>query len=195
MKSPSPYSYRLLLENKQVGPFDRRTIVGMRIKKLVPKDTSVLRSDGLLMTVAQLLADKSERANPQTGQLNSDLAPLPSALWPTFLVYFGGGGIRTGALGFVGKGELRFQGDLLRLSGQRANTKWGSLFGSKHERIKIAITDIAAIDAIANTAQLQLTLRVDHPLAGGFGKNQDVVLTLDDAEAVQELIELVRASV
>jgi hypothetical protein len=195
MKSPSPYSYRLLLENKQVGPFDRRTIVGMRIKKLVPKDTSVLRSDGLLMTVAQLLADKSERANPQTGQLNSDLAPLPSDLWPTFLVHFGGGGIRTGALGFVGKGELRFQGDVLHLSGQRANSKWGSLLGSKHERIKIAVTDIAAIAAIANTAQLLLTLRVGHPLAGGFGKNHDSVLTLDDADAVQELIELVRASV
>jgi hypothetical protein len=195
MKSPSPYSYRLLLENRQVGPFDRHTIVGMRMKKLVPKDTSVLRSDGLLMTVAQLLADKSERANPQTGQLNSDLAPLPSALWPTFLVHFGGSGVRTGALGFVGKGELRFQGDLLRVSGQRANTKWGTLLGSKFERIKIAISDIAAIDALADTSQLQLILRVGHPLAGTFGKGQDMVLTLEDAHAVQELIELVRASV
>jgi hypothetical protein len=195
MKSPSPYSYRLLLENKQVGPFDRRTVVGMRIKKLVPKDTSVLRSDGLLMTVAQLLADKSERANPQTGQLNSDLAPLPSALWPTFLVHFGGGGIRTGALGFVGKGELRFQGEMLRLSGQRANTRWGTLLGSKHERIKIAITDIKAIDTLADACELQLTLRAGHPLATTFGKNQDVLLKLDSADDVQEVIELVRASV
>ncbi len=196
MKSPSSYSYRLLLENKQVGPFDRRTIVGMRIKKLVPKDASILRSDGLLMTVAQLLADRSERANPQTGQLNSDLAPLPSALWPTFLVHFGGSGVRTDALGFVGRGELRFQGDMLRLSGQRANTKWGMLFGTKQDRIKIAITDIAAIDTVADERQLQLILRAGHPLAiTAFGKGQDIVLTLDSADEVQEVIELVRASV
>ncbi len=193
----SPFSYRLLLQNKQVGPYDRRTIVGMRIKKLIPKDTSVLRSDGLVMTAAQLLADRFETADRHTGRLHSAVpslsssAPLAiaSGLWPAFLVDFGGG-LRAGALGFAGKGELRFQGDALRLSGQRKTGLWSR----KDERIKIAIADIAALDEVAKApCKISLTLRAGHPLLAQT-KSPVVVLVLDDASAVQELVELVRAS-
>ena len=190
MKVPSPYSYRLLLENKQVGPFDRRTIVGMRIKKLIPKDTSVLRSDGLLMTAAQLLADRNERADPVTGQLASAPMVLASVLWPTFLVNFGGilyGALGAGVLGFVGQGELRYQDDTLRLSGMRKI----SMFRTQEDRVKIAIADIAAIDAQGSA--VRITLRAGHPLMAG-SKKAVLVLPIDSSESVAELIEMVRAS-
>jgi hypothetical protein len=191
MKAPSPYSYRLLLENKQVGPFDRRTIVGMRINKLIPKETSVLRSDGLLMTAAQLLADRNEQADPETGQLASAPVAMASVQWPTYLVNFGGnlgGVLGAGALGFVGQGELRFQSDALRLTGQRKS----GLFRSAEDRVKIAISDIAAIDAVASV--VHITLRTNHPLVAQL-KSPVVKIAMDSAASVAELIELVRASV
>jgi hypothetical protein len=191
MKAPSPYSYRLLLENKQVGPFDRRTIVGMRINKLIPKETSVLRSDGLVMTAAQLLADRNEQADPQTGQLASAPMTAASVMWPTFLVNFGGslgGVLGSGALGFVGRGELRFQSDALRLSGQRKS----GLFRISEDRVRIAIADIAAVDAQAST--VRITLRANHPLVAKL-KSPVVKLEMDSPGSVVELIELVRASV
>lgn len=191
MKAPSPYSYRLLLENKQVGPFDRRTIVGMRINKLIPKETSILRSDGLLMTAAQLLADRNEQADPHTGQLACAPIAMASVQWPTFLVNFGGnfGGILgAGALGFVGRGELRFQSDSLRLSGQRKS----GLLRSAQDRVKIAIADIAAVNAQASAAHI--TLRANHPLVAQR-KSPVIKIVMDSPGEVAELIELVRASV
>jgi hypothetical protein len=191
MKAPSPYSYRLLLENKQVGPFDRRTIVGMRINKLIPKETSVLRSDGLLMSAAQLLADRNEQADPQTGHLASAPMTAASVLWPTFLVNFGGnfwGLLGAGALGFVGQGELRFQSDALRLRGQRKS----GLFGSAEDRIKMPLADIAAVDAQGST--VRITLSANHRLVAQL-KSPIVKLRMDSPGSVAELIELVRASV
>jgi hypothetical protein len=191
MKAPSPYSYRLLLENKQVGPFDRRTIVGMRINKLIPKETSVLRSDGLLMTAAQLLADRNEQADSQTGQLASAPMMAASVLWPTFLVTFGsslGGLFGGGALGFVGQGELRFQSDALRLTGKRKS----GLFRSAEDRVRIAIADIAAVDAHAST--IHITLSANHPLVAQL-KSPVIKINMDSAGSAAELIELVRASV
>lgn len=199
-----PYSYRLLLQNKQIGPFDRRTIVGMRIKKVVPKDTPVLRSDGLLMTVAQLVADRDEAADPLTEQLPTLAAvsnfgavsgPIsvlpeftPSRMWPVFNVGFGGG-FRSGSLGFVGSGEVRFQGDLLYISGRRKT----GLFSRQHDRVKLLIADIAALDVGRVSKELSVILRSGHPL-GAATQSSNLVLTLDSAEAVQELLEMVRSS-
>lgn len=189
MKVISPYSYRLLLQNRQLGPFDRKTIVGMRMKKLVPKETKVLRSDGLMMTVAQLLVDRLEQRDLFTGLV--PVAPgLVSALWPTFTVDFGGGWLRSGALGFVGKGELRCQDDALRVSGQRKNKLWGK----RLERFKIALTDIShAVAVPAAPCHLVMTLRAGSGWAGN-GKAVDVVLVLNDVLSVSELCELLSAS-
>lgn len=181
----SPYSYRLLLQNKQIGPFDRKTVVGMRMKKLVPKETKVLRSDGLMMSVAQLVADRLEQTDAMTGRVPT--APgLSSAMWPSFTVDFGGGWLQAGALGFVGKGELRCQDDALRISGQRSSL----IKGSRLERFKIALTDISyATSDPANLSCLVLTLRADSVWAMQ-GKTQAVALVLDDEESVSAVCEL-----
>ena len=184
----SPYSYRLLLQNKQIGPFDRKTVVGMRMKKLVPKETKVLRSDGLMMSVAQLLADRLEQTDAMTCRVPA-ASGLVSAMWPSFTVDFGGGLLYAGAMGFVGKGELRCQGDALRISGQRKSL----LKGSRLERFKIALTDISyAASEPENPSCLVLTLRADSVWAVQ-GKTQAVALLLDDEESVNEVCALLSA--
>lgn len=188
MRVNSPFSYRLLLQSKQIGPFDRRTIVGMRMKKIITNDVLVMRNDGLMMSVGQLLADRFETTDALTGQMLS--APgFASEIWPTFLVDFGGG-LRAGALGFVGRGELRFQSDVLRISGQRKRAFWGT----KLDRAKIALVDIAAINvALGSDSSVALNLRLGHPLAP-VRKGQSVILKLDDADSANELVGLVNAA-
>jgi hypothetical protein len=188
MRVDSPHRYRILLQDKQVGPFDRRTIVGMRLKKLLDNNTPLLRTDGHTMTVAQLVADRFEMADAQAAQLAGE--PVGSGLWPTFLVDFGGGWRGAGALGYTGRGELRFQGDTLRLAGQRK----GRVFGSVLERVKLPLSGIAsATVGIANQSQLELRLKPDQPFPEA-GKFLPAVLTLDDMDAVKELIGLMHLS-
>jgi hypothetical protein len=184
MRSDSPYRYRIVVQGKQLGPFDRRTIVGMRIKKLLDNNLPVQRSDGHHMTVAQLMMDRFEMADAQG--VNHPVGAPASGLWPTFAVDFGGGWRGAGALGFTGKGELRFQGDVLRLSGQRR----GRVFGSTPERVKLPTAGIASAMAVAKNAHhLELWLKPSQPFDEAR-KGLPVVLALDDADAVKELLEL-----
>ncbi len=188
--SPYVYSYRILLNDKQVGPYDRRTIVGMRIKKLLGNNVALLRSDGLPMTVAQLMMDRFEMADAQGGVHHPAGAPA-SGLWPTFAVDFGGGWRGAGALGFVGQGELRFQGDVLRLTGQRK----GAMFRSKTERMKLPMNAIASARASAHDASvLELIAKPEQPFMPMI-EQSPVTLRLDDADAVKELLELMHMGV
>lgn len=183
MRANSPYRYRILLNNQQLGPFDRPTILAMRKKKLLGNNTKLLRNDEHPMTVALLVADRFEMADGQDAQLAGD--PVISGLWPTFLVDFGGSWRSAGSLGFTGRGELRFQGDTLRLVGHKAR-----LFGSAQERVKLAISGIASV-AVGSTNQCQIELHIKagqaFPEAGKF---TPAVLTLDDIDAVKELLAL-----
>ncbi len=184
----SPHSYSLLLQNKQIGPFDRRTIVGMRIKKLVANDVPVLRSDGLMMKMSLLMADRLEMADPLTGHLPS-MPPNPnSQMWPTFTVKFGGG-LRPGVMGFVGKGELCYMGDMLLVSGQRRSGVWGKKAG----REKLALKDIATFNQhVSKPNVVAMTLRLGHPVTP-LGKERTMLLVLEDEVDAQELVTMVRA--
>ncbi len=179
------YSYRILLNDKQVGPFDRRTIVGMRIKKLLEGNVALLRSDGLPMTVAQLLMDRFEMADAQGGVHHPAGAPA-SGLWPTFLVDFGGSWRGAGALGFIGSGELRFQGDVLRLTGQRKST----MFRMTTERLKLPMNAIASAQASAQDAcVLELIAKPEQPFVTA-AQQAPVQIRMDDIDTVIELLEL-----
>jgi hypothetical protein len=183
------YSYRITLNGKQLGPFDRRTVVGMRAKKLLGNNVVVLRSDGLSMTVAQLMMDRLEQADAQGGVHHPAGAPA-SGLWPTFAVDFGGSWLRAGALGFVGRGELRFQGDVLRLAGKR-KTSW---FSSKHERMKLSMHTVASVSASAKDAcVLELVGKPEQPFVKKAGQHP-VQLRLDDMDAAAELLELMQTA-
>jgi hypothetical protein len=186
MSSHSPFRYHLLVEDRPIGPYDRRTIVGMRIKNLITSEMQVRRSDGHQMQVGQLLADRFEMTDTQA-LAKQAASPPASGIWPTFLVDCGGSMLKPGALGFVGKGELRFQGDFLRLSGQRRS----GLVGTRQERIKIMISDlIAACSHAQNGHVLVLQLKPSHRVEGVEG-NAPALIALDDADSVQELIELI----
>ncbi len=123
------YKYSLFVNGKSLGPYERRMVVGMRVKNIVTDDQIVMRHDGLDMTVAQLLQDREEATRPvYTGpesQQESVLGAPSSGMWPQFSVRFGGGPMKPGALGFNGVGQISYQGDSLRIRGNRRNKNLG----------------------------------------------------------------------
>jgi hypothetical protein len=185
MRTDSPYLYHLLVGERQLGPYDRKTIVGMRIKNLIDDLSQVKRSDGHHMTVAQLLADRFEMADADSLRKQA-VSPPASGIWPVFLMDCGGSFMKPGALGFIGKGELRFQGDHLRLT---ANRKTGFV-SVKTERIKLQLVSISS--ALADAAQSNVLVLHFTPGSPDVeeGANSVARITLDDEDAVQELLEL-----
>jgi hypothetical protein len=185
MRHDSPYTYSLLIADRQLGPYDRKTVVGMRIKKLIDNNLQLKRSDGHSMSVAQLLADRFEMADAQSLEKQA-AAPPASGIWPSFLMNCGGSLLRPGALGFIGRGELRFQGDFLRLT---ANRKSG-MISTRQERTKLPLSALVSASPHAKLAHvLVLQLKPAHRVEGVVG-NAPALIALDDAEAVRELLEL-----
>jgi hypothetical protein len=186
MRSDSPYRYHLLVGERQLGPYDRRTIVGMRVRNLIDGELPALRNDGHRMTVAQLMADRFEMADAESLQKQA-ASPPASGFWPTFLMDCGGSMMKPGALGFIGKGELRFQGDFLRLT---ANRKSG-LVSVRQDRVKIMMSDLVSATSHAQDgAILVLQLKPSHRVEGVTG-NAPALIKLDDADSVKELLELI----
>jgi hypothetical protein len=185
MRADSPYRYHLLVGNKQLGPYDRRTIVGMRIKNLIDNNLQVKRSDGHDMTVAQLLADRFEMADAESLHKQAT-SPPASGIWPAFLIDCGGSLLKPGALGFIGRGELRFQGDHLRIT---ANRKAGFV-STRTERVKLLLVSISAAAADSKHSNV-IVLRVKPGFPGvPEGVSPVARIKLDDAHAVGELLEL-----
>ncbi len=185
MSADSPYRYHLSIGDRPLGPYDRRTIVGMRIKNLIESNISLRRSDGHQMTVEQLLADRFEMADSDSLKSQA-VSPPASGIWPTFLMNCGGNLMKPGALGFIGKGELRFQGDHLRLT---ANRKSG-LISTRQARTKLPFN--ALLSATVHPSQadvIVLQLKPEHRVEGVVG-NAPAQIKLDDAESVNELLEL-----
>ncbi len=185
MRADSPYRYHLLVGDRHLGPYDRKTIVGMRIKKLIDNELQTKRSDGHMMTVAQILADRFEMADADSLHKHA-VSPPASGIWPSFLMDCGGSLLKPGALGFIGRGELRFQGDFLRLT---ANRKSGFV-STRHERTKLPLSELTAASPHAQQADiLVLQLKPGHRVEGVVG-NAPALIKLDDAYAVRELLEL-----
>lgn len=185
MRADSPYRYHLLVGDRQLGPYDRKTIVGMHIKKLIDSELRVKRSDAHTMSVAQLLADRFEMADADSLHRHA-VSPPASGIWPTFLIDCGGSLMRPGALGFIGKGELRFQGDYLRLTANRKN----GFVSTRQERCKVPLTALISATPHAQHANvLVLLLKPSHQVEGVQG-NAPAVIKLDDDYAVKELLEL-----
>ncbi len=124
-----PHRYSLFVNGRHLGPYERRMIVGMRVKNIVTDDQLVQRLDGLDMTVAELLEDRLEtkqsRSSSQDASFESRLGAPSSGMWPQFHVRYGGGPIKPGALGFSGAGQVSYQGDVLSFKGNRRNANLG----------------------------------------------------------------------
>ncbi len=187
MRTESPYKYALLVDGRRVGPFDRRTLVGMRVKMLVEDHQTVIRSDNLQMTVASLVADRFEMTDAFTVGPNGVVALPPAAaasgLWPVFIVNFGGGALRSGAFGFSGVGEMRYQGDLLRMTGRRG------LLTKSEERIKLELSGVEAVRYVGTAVEFWLKpgLPYDESKARKWAR-----VTLENDFAIQELQDLLK---
>ena len=138
--------YHVLLKGRRVGPYDRRTIVGMRIKKAITSADVVVAGNGREMTVSELV--RMGRETPfepsRSGSYSVVQATFPAAL----------AGAEAGALAipaFKGEVEVRVQTRALRIEGRfRKGTGW------KQDRVKVALQDVMHARARGSLVDLAL---------------------------------------
>ena len=171
--------YHVLLEGRRVGPYDRRTIIGMKVKKTLDSKSVLVGADGATTTVGALV----RQGQPDSGfAVSSAGAPLAAAssysviqgIHAAQLLEVEGKGLDVPA--FKGELEVRVQTKVLRVSGRfREGLAW------KEDRVKIPLADITH-------ARLRGTI-VDLWIRGAQPKAQRVSLDLLKPEAAGELAE------
>ncbi len=156
-----------------MGPYDRRTIVGMRIKKTLTSEHVLEGTDGSRLTGGDLIGQRRGAADfqPQrTGNFS-----IVQATYAASLRGVSGTGIAIPR--FQGEAELRVQPDVLRLAGRFRK----GLFGWKEDRVKLPRQDI--VHAQARGTEVELGLR-----PGEGRPEQRVRLELFTAQAAAELV-------
>lgn len=163
--------YHVLLEGRTVGPYDRRTIVGMRIKKALTSAHVLVATDGTQLTVADLIG----RRPPPFRPTRSGSFSVVHATYPASLLDVRGRGMAI--LRFKGEAEARVQEDVLRLAGRyRQGLRW------KEGRVKIPRKDVAHVGVAGS--QVELWRRNGRP--AGF---QRIHLELFTPEAARDLVQ------
>jgi hypothetical protein len=166
--------YHVLLEGRKVGPYDRRTIVGMRIKKTLTSDHVLIGMDGTQLTVAELIGQQASK--PAFNPDRSGSFSLVQATFAAGLVEVEGKGVEIPR--FKGEVEARVQGDVLRIAGRfRQGLGW------KEDRVKLTLKDI--VHARIKGSQVDLWLR---PAEAGKAM-QRVSLEMFTHEAAGELVD------
>lgn len=166
--------FHVVLDGRRIGPYDRRTIVGMRIKKALTSDHVLIGMDGAQLTVAGLIG------HPPAQQFNADRSQSFSVVQATFgasVVHVEGREL--GIPAFKDEVEVRVQGGVLRIAGRfRRGFRW------KQDRIKLQMSDVA--HARVKGSLVDLWLRTseakDAPL-------RRLTLELFTPEAAGELVE------
>jgi hypothetical protein len=162
--------YHVVLDGRKIGPYDRRTIVGMRIKKALTSDHVLIGGDGTQLTVAELIGSKADAAfTPDRSGTFSGI----QARFPASLVSVRGRGLDIPR--FQGEVEARIQKEMLRLSG-----RFRSGFGWKEDRVKIPLANV--MHARAAGTQVEMWLRPDSGAPA-----QQVTLELFMPEVATEL--------
>jgi hypothetical protein len=165
--------YQVVLEGRKVGPYDRRTIVGMRIKNTLTSEHVLVAGDGSQLTVADLL-----RAPPRDNSFQPNRSGSYSLVQATYsgsLLAVQGPGMDIPR--FKDEIEVRVQSDVLRLAGRfRQGLGW------KDDRVKLPLKDIA--HARVRASIVDLWLRV-----GGTGSFQRLTLELFTPEAAGEFVD------
>jgi hypothetical protein len=165
--------YQVLLEGRAIGPYNRRTIVGMRIKKALTSDHILIRSDGTQLTVKDLV---NTRPRDKTFQpTRSGSYSVVQATLPASLMGVQGPGMSIPA--FKGEIEVRVQSKHLRVAGRfRQRLRW------QDDRVKLPLHDI--VHARVRASVVDLWLRSE-------GQQDFLRLTLElfTPEAAGELVE------
>ncbi|WP_325543665.1 hypothetical protein [Ramlibacter sp.] len=142
--------YEVLLDGGKVGPYDRRTIVGMRIKNTLTSEHVLLARDGSRLTVADLVRTRPRDNSFQPNRSGS--YSLVQATYSASLVDVKGPPHRVPA--FRGEVEARVQTDVLRIAG-----RFRKAFGWKEDRVKLPLADI--VHARVRNTLVDLWLRMD----------------------------------
>ena len=170
--------YHVLLEGRRVGPYDRRTIVGMRIKQTLSSSDVLVASDGYQLTVADLLGQRSAPTSFNPSQ--SGAFSLVQATYSASLLGVSGKGLPVPD--FRGEMEVRVHSDVLRLAG-----RYRQFMGVKETRIKIPLGFIMQAQAQGSRVDLWLrnstavVVTQDTPL-------QRISLDLFSPESARELL-------
>jgi hypothetical protein len=167
--------YHVLLEGRTVGPYDRRTIVGMRIKKALTSDHVLIgEGGGARLTVGDLIGRprREDRFNPS----RSGSFSVVHAIFTAALAGVQGRGLPIPA--FKGEIQARVQGEVLRLAGRfRRGLGW------KEDRVKIARKDVMHTRALGSAVQLWL-----RPADDVQREPQRITLEMFSAAAAAELV-------
>jgi hypothetical protein len=165
--------FHVLLDDRKLGPYDRRTIVGMRIRKALTSEDVLVDADGLQLTVRDLIG-RQPRANDFSPNRTSGYS-IVQARYPASLTSVEGRGIAIPA--FKGEVEARVQADVLRIAG-----RYRKGFGWKEDRVKLPLQDI--VHARVNGTEVELGLR-----AGEGRPPQRVRLELFTPEVAGEFLD------
>lgn len=165
--------YHVLLEGGKVGPYDRRTIVGMRIKQTLTSEHVLIASDGSQLTVADLVKLRPRDNNFQPNRSGS--YSLVQATYSASLLGVQGPGPSIPA--FKDEIEARVQSDVLRLAG-----RYRKGLGWKEDRVKLPLQDI--VHARVRASIVDLWLR-----NAGQQRLQRVTLELFTPEAAGEFVD------
>lgn len=172
--------YHVLLEGRRVGPYDRRTIVGMKVKKTLSSRSVLLSADGTQLTVGELVRQDQQDTGFAPSSDNAPLSGRSSSysviqgIHSAQLLQVEGKGFAIPP--FKGEIEVRVQTKVLRIAGRfRENLVW------KEDRVKFPLEDIAH-------ARLRGTV-VDLWVRTAAKGMQRVSLDLLDPKAAGELAE------
>lgn len=164
--------FHVVLDGRKVGPYDRRTIVGMRIRDALSSGHILIGDDGAQLTVADLIArpgGADDFAPQRTGGYSTVKATYPASLRST-----AGGGLDVPA--FKGEVEVRVQPDVLRIAGRfRRGLAW------RDDRVKLPLKDI--VHARVRGTEADLALRA------GEGCLQRVTLELFSPAVAQDFLQ------
>jgi hypothetical protein len=173
--------YHVLHDGRRVGPYDRRTIVGMRIKKTLNSKQVLVASDGARLTVAELVRQGQAQPEPAfAASMGSSTGgrsySVVQGIHAARLLEVEGKGYELPP--FKGELEVRVQTKVLRLSGRfREGLEW------REDRVKFPLHEIA--HARLRGTIVDLWVRApDH--GGGL---QRVSLDLLKPDAAGELAE------
>jgi hypothetical protein len=169
--------YHVMLEGRRVGPYDRRTIVGMKVKKTLSSDHVLVGADGVEITVAELVRQGQPESGPSPGDHDRPAASrsVVQGIHAAQLLEVEGRGYAIPP--FKGDVEVRVQTKVLRLSGRfREGLGW------KEDRVKFPLQDIA--HARLRGTVVDLWVRTAEPIG-----MQRISLDLLKQDAAGELAE------
>jgi hypothetical protein len=165
--------YHVVLEGRTLGPYDRRTIVGMRIRKTLASDNQLVGADGARLTVGELVRGQPPDPpfQPSRGEGSASYSVVQGTHAASLLEVQGKG---YEIPPFKGEIEVRVQTKVLRIAGRfREGLAWKEdrikfpLEDIAHARLRGSVVDLWVRTAAAKEGMQRLTLEMFTPEAAG----------------------------